>query len=70
MEHPKIKYARDYCKLKGLHCKIKGCADSLYVQPSWRKEYIYVAYDVLSLSEEQIKKAIDDVEAGKHSGWL
>ena len=66
MEHPKIRFAREYCKKKGVKYQIKGTVDALYIYSDTYQKYIQACYSLLNLSEEGIALMIDKFIEEEH----
>ena len=60
MEHSKIKFTRDYCRVKNIRYQIKGVNDALFLYNSSLKRYVQVCFSLLNLDEEQIRQIIDE----------
>ena len=57
----KIKYTRDYCKAHKIRYQIRfRHSNQLYIYSPITRHYMYVCYELLNLTPEQIRQAIEN----------
>lgn len=59
-EHPKVKFARDYCKKNHIRYQIKGANDVLYIYDPMVGRYTQRCYSLLNFANnDEIARFID-----------